>query len=49
MRDFDFANQLAIYAATAGGLLVAFGTVGGLVLLVKSLLRRGRYRRSNGP
>jgi hypothetical protein len=47
MRDFDLASQLAIYAATAGGLLVVFVAVGGLVLLAKSLFWGGRHRRSN--
>jgi hypothetical protein len=47
MRDFDLASQLAMYAATAGGLLVVFMAVGGLVLLAESLFRRGRHRRSN--
>jgi hypothetical protein len=45
MRDFDLASQLAMYAATAGGLLVVFMAVGGLVLFVKSLFRGGRHRR----
>jgi hypothetical protein len=49
MRDFDLASRLAMYAATAAGLLVVFMAVGGLVLLVESLLRRGRYRQSNRP
>jgi hypothetical protein len=43
----DLASQLAMYAATAGGLLVVFIAVGGLVLLAKSLLRGGRHRRSS--
>lgn len=49
MRDFDLAQQLAMYGATAGCLLSAFGVVGGTVFLVKSLLRGGRYRRSSRP
>jgi hypothetical protein len=47
MRDFDLASQLAMYAATAAGLLVVFMAVGGLILLAQSLFRRGRYRRSS--
>ena len=47
MRDFDLASQLAMYAATAGGLPVVFVAVGGLVLLAKSLFWGGRHRRSN--
>jgi hypothetical protein len=35
MRDFELASQLAMHAATA------------VVLLIKSLFRRGRHRRSS--
>jgi hypothetical protein len=49
MRDFDLPSQLAMYAATAGCLLLAFGVIGGVVLLVKSLFRRGRYHQSSRP
>jgi hypothetical protein len=31
MREFDLASQLAMYAATAGGLLVVFMAVGGRI------------------
>ncbi len=49
MRDFDLAQQLAMYGATAGCLLIASGVVGGVVFLVKSLLRGGRHHRSSKP
>jgi hypothetical protein len=31
MRDFDLASQLAMYPATAGGLLVVFMAAGGRI------------------
>jgi hypothetical protein len=46
MRDFDLASQLAMYAATAGDLLVVFIAVGGSARLAKSPIW-GRHRRSN--
>ena len=49
MRGFDLADQLAMYAATAGCLLLALAVVGGGVLLVRLLLRGGRHHRSSKP
>jgi hypothetical protein len=49
MRDFDLASQLAMYAATAGCLLVAVGVVAGVAFFVKVLLRGGRHHRPNRP
>jgi hypothetical protein len=47
LRDFDLASQLAMYAATAEGLLVVFVAVGGSARFAKSLFWGGRHRRSN--
>jgi hypothetical protein len=47
--DFDLGHQLAMYGATGACLLIVFGVVGGVVFLVKSLLRGGRYHRSSKP
>jgi hypothetical protein len=49
MRDFDLAQQLAMYGATAGCLLLVFGVVAGAIFLVKAWLRSGRYHRSIKP
>ena len=49
MRDFDLAQQLAMYGATAGCLLLVLVLAGGTVFLVKAWFRRGRYHRSIKP
>ena len=46
MREFDLLEELAMYATTAAGLLVIFVVMGGLLLLVRYLVRSGHLRRA---
>jgi hypothetical protein len=49
MREFDWSYELGMYAGTAAGMLGLILVVGGLVLLVKMLLRRILPHRSGRP
>jgi len=47
MREFSLIDQLAMYAATAGCLLVVFIVLGALVLLTRLLIRSARHHRAS--
>lgn len=47
MQDFSLANQLALYGATAGCVLVVLAVVGTFVILARFLIRSGRRRWSS--
>jgi hypothetical protein len=49
MREFDWSLQLGMYAGTAAGMLALALIVGGLILLVRALLRKISPRRSDQP
>jgi hypothetical protein len=40
MREFDGSLEIELFAATAAGLLVFVLVIGGLILLIRALLRR---------
>jgi hypothetical protein len=42
MREFDWGYELAMYAGTATGVLIIFVVTGGLLLLVRYLLKSSR-------
>lgn len=42
-REFDWSYEVAMYAGTATGILVVVLVVGGLVLLVGSLVKGPRH------
>jgi hypothetical protein len=49
MREFDWSYEIGMYAGTAAGVLVLVLVVGGLVLLVRMLLRKISPSRSERP
>lgn len=49
MREFDWSYELGMYAGTAAGVFALVLVVGGLILLVRFLLRGSRRRRLERP
>jgi hypothetical protein len=49
MREFDWSYEIGMYAGTAAGMLALALVVGGLILLVRALLKGSSSHRSDQP